>query len=677
MAKLEELKQWLEDLVVDELKDAVKNGVSIGPRILSLRRGLPTLRTILELRNQKRAMEADSLQIIELLETKFVGEAHLEKEPIRCEPKNWWSVCVLSACTEWQREMYHKSPDIQLFSERSYNQARDELRESLKTKRKAVIPAIAHQLLPARKQAATAHWGPLLAVAGKGSKRLRQIVELGKPLGLFDLVPCWMMNPNTASRLFPLEESYFDMVIFDEASQCPIEQAIPAIYRSKRIVVAGDEKQLPPTSFFHSSLDWEETEAEMEEAFGSAEELSSDELMEKRMKELGKEFAEGVEDLLRASTNLLPRSPLEIHYRSRWPELIEFSNHAFYQGRLQAPPATRVDASAVGPPIVFRHLASAIYDKKTNRHEAREIIKILEEIFKRPGTLPSIGIVTFNQPQCDLIEKLLDEHADQNEDFGAKYYQARQMKSGDQDVGLFVKNLETVQGDEREVMIFSTTFGRKKDGTFHRYFGPINFDGGERRLNVAITRSQAKKIIVSSMPVHEISARALTDNLDPGEAYSGRDYLQLYILYAQAVSEGKSDQARAMLAQAGKIGQVEGLATGTGVPETEFEAEVKESLERRFIENGWDNLVVDSQIGSVGFRIDLAVRRNDSSGYLLGIECDGKTYHSSPSARFRDIWRQDILERYGWQIHRIWSQNWWTQPDYEINKVIRRLKQML
>jgi primosomal replication protein N'' len=524
----------------------------------------------------------------------------------------------------------------------------------------------------------TPKWKPLLAVAGKGSKRLRQIVEIGDSLGLFSLVPCWMMNPNTASRLFPLKESYFDVVVFDEASQCPVEQAVPAIYRSKRIVVAGDEKQLPPTSFFHSILDWEELEADREERFGQAEHLDNDEAIDRAMTDLGKELAEGVEDLLEASKPLLPRKMLKIHYRSKWPELIEFSNQAFYGGELQAPPAARERDAEINRPIILRHLIDGIYLDKKNIREAEEVVKILDEIFQRPGTLPTIGVVTFNQPQAELIEERLEAHADQFRDFRVVYDQQRQRMDDEQDVGLFVKNLENVQGDERDLMIFSTTFGRKPDGRFYKYFGPINFQGGERRLNVAITRSRSQKIIVTSMPINDISPRAFHDSLNPGEQYSGRDYLQLYIKYAQAVSEGWEEEAQAMLNQAKKLGEHGNGNGGEGEPENEFEMEVKEAIGKKLQEReDLQHLRLDAQVGCKGFRLDLAVRRENSSGYLLGIECDGKTYHGSKTARFRDIWRQEILEGYGWKIHRIWSPNWWLFPGAEVDKVIEKLRRIM
>ena len=372
---------------------------------------------------------------------------------------------------------------------------------------------------------------------------------------------------------------------------------------------------------------------------------------------------------------MLPRRKLKIHYRSTWPELIEFSNHAFYGGELQAPPAAWDRDGDSDCPIRLVSLPDAVYSDKTNESEAEKVVEILDAIFRKPGTPPTIGVVTFNQPQSELIETKLDEYADQCKEFRIVYEQQRQRRDGEEDVGLFVKNLENVQGDEREVMIFSTTFARKPDGRFHRYFGPINFQGGERRLNVAITRSRSQKIVITSLPINDISPRVFHDSLTPGEQYSGRDYLQLYIRYAQAVSDGNANEAKLILDRARKLQEFEVEAGEKGEPESEFEIEVKDYIEKTFQQQeDLRHLTLDSQVGCKGFRIDLAVRKTDSSGYLLGIECDGKSYHYSRTARFRDIWRQDILERYGWKIHRIWSPNWWLNPKGEIEKVVAKLR---
>lgn len=676
---LQILGQWLNESYIEELRDRVAQGLSVGAQATALRSRVNTIADILNLRNTKHFMDPLAAQVVEILEQRYRDESKSAVAgEISAHPSSWLDLCLVSTYLVWEKEIKRRFPILLQVTPDSYELHKKQLKTLLKNKRTSVVPAIRAKLHEECKKIVTAKWAPLLAIAGRGSKRLREVVELGDPLGLFALVPCWMMSPNTASRLFPLKKDYFDVVVFDEASQCPIEQAIPAIYRSSRIVVAGDEKQLPPTSFFHSALDWEELESEKEEKCLQAENLDDDAAIENAMRDLGRELAEGVEDLLEASKPLLPRKMLKIHYRSKWPQLIEFSNHAFYGGELQVPSAAWERDGDKDTPIRLICLPNGIYSDKTNEREAEKVVEMLDEIFQQPGIPPTIGVVTFNQPQSEFIEEKLDEYADRCKQFRVIYEQQRQRKDGEEDVGLFVKNLENVQGDERDLMIFSTTFGRKPDGRFHRYFGPINFQGGERRLNVAITRSRSQKIIITSLPLNDISRRVFHDSLNPGEQYSGRDYLQLYIRYAQAVSDGNANEAQAMLDRARELQEFEVESGEEGVPESEFEMEVKDYIEKRFQQqDDLRSLALECQVGCKGFRIDLAVRRTDSSGYMLGIECDGKTYHYSKTARFRDIWRQDILESYGWRIHRIWSQNWWLNPQAEVEKVVARLRGLM
>jgi len=676
LSDLQQLELWLTKPYVQSLRAKVVQGVSVQAELSALSQGVGTITDLLNLRQTQRHLDNVAKRVITALERQFRKESTADSTAgVTTQPSRWRDLCAMSAYLTWEKDIKNEAPALNELNPVMYQANKEDLTDQLNEKREAVVPAIRARLQQDRKRAA-AHpgWRPLLKLAGPGSRRLREIVELGEPRGLFSLVPCWMMNPNTASRLFRMKESFFDVVVFDEASQCPVEQAISAIYRSKRVVVSGDEKQLPPTTFFHSAFNWEDLEADTQKKSDEAENLTDDDSIEQRMRDLSKELARGVEDLLEVSQVILPREMLKIHYRSKWPELIEFSNHAFYGGKLQAPRPARLPDNDQDAPIRLVHLPDGVYSNRTNEREAERVVQILDEIYRRPGTPPTIGVVTFNQAQTELIEQMLDEHANQNAEFRVAYDAQRQLKDGEQDVGLFVKNLENVQGDERDVMIFSTTFGRRDDGSFNRYFGPINYHGGERRLNVAITRSRLQKIIVTSLPLSEISPRVFHDSLPPGEEYSGRDYLQLYLRYAQAVSEGRKSEVDAMLVRAHTLGDI-GAPPDPEPPANIFEIEVKDGIEKRL----WQDadlkcMTVDSQVACRGFRIDLAVRRTDSSGYLLGIECDGRTYHESPSARFRDIWRPGILEDRGWTIHRIWSPNWWLNPGAEVEKVIHKLK---
>jgi primosomal replication protein N'' len=323
----------------------------------------------------------------------------------------------------------------------------------------------------------------------------------------------------SSTWIFPLAEQSFDLVIFDEASQCPIEQAIPAIFRAKRLVVAGDEKQLPPTAFFQPGFSFGD-----EPADESEQESSPQQDMDEQLAAARQQQALAVTDLLEASKPLLRECLLNIHYRSEHPTLISFSNHAFYSGRLQMPPSVHRKVS--NAPLLLIE-ANGVYDKKQNVAEAQQVVSLLRKIWLADGHTPTVGVVTFNEVQRDLIEDMLLDEAARDAEFQSRYIAERNRVEHEQDVGFFVKNLESVQGDERDVMIFSTTFGRDAQGQFRRFFGPINQLGGERRLNVAITRAKKRNYVITSMPLHEISDALASGGVPVSISVGGRDYLAI------------------------------------------------------------------------------------------------------------------------------------------------------
>jgi very-short-patch-repair endonuclease len=278
--------------------------------------------------------------------------------------------------------------------------------------------------------------------------------------------------------------------------------------------------------------------------------------------------------------------------------------------------------------------------------------------------------VTFNEQQRDLIEDLLQDEAAADAAFRDAYQQQCARMDGEQDAGFFVKNLESVQGDERDVMILSTTFGNDPSGNFRRFFGPINLAGGERRLNVAITRAKLCNYLVTSMPLALISDRMAGGSFAAGASATGRDYLHAYMQYAQAVSVGEPDRQRQTLDSVAKLGPAAGASTRRS-GESLFENEVRGVLEKL----GYQ---VVAQVGDGGFQFDLAVLHPDpEKGFVLGIECDGKMYHPDWTARSRDLWRQRILEKRGWRIHRVWSINWWMNREAEIRALAARVESAL
>jgi very-short-patch-repair endonuclease len=525
-----------------------------------------------------------------------------------------------------------------------------DLSERLQEKRELDRRVIAHRWLkraePSREEIPWNRIFQMRTSKYAKSKSLREAVEMGIPEGLLNLRPCWLTNPDTAATILPLRAGLFDIVIFDEASQCPIEQALPIIYRGKHIVVAGDEKQLPPTSFFKPDIaeDVELGDGEEEEATEAPVDQHA-----KRIRRAGQEYLLQVDNLLDAAVDLLPEEYLRVHYRSEHPGLIEYSNHAFYGGRLEMPPA-RASIGVDESPIEYKWV-EGMYDKRRNYEEARAVIDLLKEQWLSDGSTGTLGVVTFNQVQRDLIEDLIEKECASDSKFAKSYEKQVSRCEGNRDIGFFVKNLENVQGDERDIIVFSTTFGRDENKRFYRRFGPVGARGGERRLNVAVTRAKKKVVIVTSMPVNEVSS-ALAD-ISVGAGLTPAAYLQLYLRYAQALSQGDKGGLRLVFSILGRAFPAE----SQGSAESPVEVEVLNAIEAM-------GYRADCQVGESGFRIDLAVRHPEqNTGYVLGVECDGATYHSGRRARARDVWRESILTSRGWAIHRVWSRTWWNHTE--------------
>ena len=324
-----------------------------------------------------------------------------------------------------------------------------------------------------------------LYLRGERAMRLRQVVARGRALPggdpLFDLCPVWMVSPETAAQIFPREPT-FDVVIFDEASQCRLEEALPVLTRGRRVVVAGDPKQLPPTRFFESAA----TGAEIDED----EPVDEQAWFEQQQAE--------VEDLLTAALSLdAEQSYLDVHYRSRDAALIAFSNTHFYGSRLQPIPGHPARQANAPPIRVLR--ADGVYEKRRNAIEADAVVALVAELLGRRKP-PSIGTACFNVVQRELILEKLDALAETDSKFAKRLEESRQRVGQGAFEGLFVKNLENVQGDERDHMIVSTTYGPDPAGRFYRRFGPLAMPGGGRRLNVLITRAREQVHLVTSIP---------------------------------------------------------------------------------------------------------------------------------------------------------------------------------
>lgn len=458
-------------------------------------------------------------------------------------------------------------------------------------------------------------WGVLRHEMSKKKRHmpLRELVSR-IPTAMTKLTPCLLMSPLSIAQFLAADATAFDVVVFDEASQIPVWDAVGAIARAKQVVMVGDPKQLPPTNFFdraESDLDDEDVEGDLESIL--------DECM---------------------GANL-PTMNLAWHYRSRHESLIAFSNHRYYGGSLVTFPSPVTDDRAVS----FHHVKGT-YEKggaRINKPEAFALVADLVGRLKSPGFRESkrtIGVVTFNAEQQTLIEDLLDQ--ERRRDISLEPYFAEIELEP-----VFVKNLESVQGDERDIMYFSITYGPDIHGAVSMNFGPMNRDGGERRLNVAITRARHELRVFSSLKAEQM-------DLARTQALGVRD-LKHFLDFA--------DRGPRALAEA------------TGGSRGDFESPFEEAVAAALARKGWQ---LHTQVGASEFRIDLAVVHPDASGvYLTGIECDGATYHRSATARDRDKLREQVLRSLGWEILRVWSTDWWIDAEDTLVKLDAKLRRLL
>lgn len=441
---------------------------------------------------------------------------------------------------------------------------------------------------------------------------------------LFRSVKIWLLTPEVVSEIIPLQNGIFDLVVFDEASQMYVEKGIPSILRAKKVVVAGDHKQLRPSKLGAGRL---ETDAEemMEGAGAALEEESLLDLARFRYRDV----------------------MLNFHYRSKYEELIAFSNSAFYGGRLHVSP--NVQAPAL-PPIQVHKMEGARWVDRSNLVEAQYIVAMLKDFFATRKEEETIGVITFNTGQRDLIDDMIDAQCEQDADFAAAVREELGRRKDGEDIGLFVKNIESVQGDERDVTSFSVGYAPNEKGTLARNFGWLNQRGGENRLNVAISRARKQIHIVTSFFPAELHVDDTRND--------GPRILKKYLEYAFAISAGDHEAARAILSSFGGADSQQ-AAQGT---EEDWEEQVRGAL----AEKGYQ---VETNVGIGGYNIDLALRKGDA--YVLGIECDGRLYRENRSARERDYHRRKYLESRGWRIHRLWSTNWWKNPAQEIERILR------
>lgn len=423
---------------------------------------------------------------------------------------------------------------------------------------------------------------------------------------LVALKPCFMMGPMSVAQYLAPGQIEFDLVVMDEASQIKPQDALGAIARGSQLVVVGDPKQLPPTSFFDRVIYDDEDLTAIEES----------------------------KSILDATLPMFPARRLRWHYRSQHESLIAFSNHSFYGSDLVLFPSPYKETDNYG--IQYSRVQRGCFVNRRNMEEVEIISEAVREHFRdRPEE--SLGVVAMNAEQRLQIERAIETLAKEDAIFQKCIEDdVRRQKS------LFIKNLENVQGDERDVIFISMTYGPQEPGgrVFQR-FGPINSDVGWRRLNVLFTRSKKRMHIFSSMGSEDIVAGST--------AKRGVQALRDFLSFCETGILHKTERE-----------------TGRA-PDSDFEIAVMATLRNK----GFECI---PQVGVARFFIDVAVVDPGNSGrYLMGIECDGATYHSAKSVRDRDRLRQTILERLGWRIRRIWSTDWFKNPHAELQPIVREL----
>ncbi|GAB2795006.1 very-short-patch-repair endonuclease [Hymenobacter luteus] len=562
---------------------------------------LPALRLATEWNNVAATAQQEQLPELLLLAESWPHAARLLAAAVR---QTWLEFL--------QRQAYEQHPALRQFERASHEEIAARFRQadqdSLYHNRIRALRQH-HEGLP-HPQAG----GQMLLLRNEFAKKTRHLPlrKLMQQAGraVQAIKPVFMMSPLSVASYLPPGAVEFDLVVFDEASQVKPVDALGAIARGRQLVVVGDSKQLPPTSFFDSLT-------------GSSEEADEENVTAD---------IQSILELCKARQ--MPERMLRWHYRSLHQSLIAASNHLFYEDKLVIFPSPG-GKGQLG--LVYHHLPATHYERGTTRTNPLEAQAVAEAVLRHARTTPrlTLGVVAFSTAQRqaiqDALEKLRRQHPETETFFNRHPHEP-----------FFIKNLENVQGDERDVILISVGYGRTKDGYLTMSFGPLNGEGGERRLNVLITRAKQRC---------EVFTNLTADDLDLSRTRAkGVAALKTFLNFAQH----------------GRLNQNE--ETGR-----DMDSPFEEAVYRALTARGYQ---VRPQIGSQGFYIDLAVVDPDQPGrYVLGIECDGAMYHSARSARDRDRLRQQVLEAVGWRLHRIWSTDWFRDPQRETERVVQAIEE--
>ncbi|HVB99092.1 MAG TPA: AAA domain-containing protein [Candidatus Dormibacteraeota bacterium] len=542
------------------------------------------------------------------LESSGVAKLVEEIRKKKLAPEGWaiaFDYCWYASCLEAAQA---EDPEIAGFNGRTHDAFVREFKELDKERIRVAAARVQRACAERAIAAMNENKNEELIIRAEAEKKrrhrpLRMLFSEARHV-LTAICPCWMASPLSVSQLLDIA-SRFDFVVFDEASQVLPEDAIPAIMRASRMVVAGDRWQLPPTTFFAAADEDELADDEKDAATG------------------------GYESLLDTTNAFMPSRYLDWHYRSRDEALISFSNHHIYQNRLVTFPGPG------GSPVI-QHFLVAQQPGLDGQEEscAAEVQKVVDLILEHAENRPtrSLGVIAMGIRHADRVQRALDQALEQRPELGPFF-------DSNNEERFFVKNLERVQGDERDAIILTVGYGKDRGGNLPFRFGPLLSVGGQRRLNVAVTRARERMTLVSSFSHIDMDLA----RVKPG---TGVELLRHYLEYA--ASGGK------------RLGDI----ASTSFPMNSFEAEVFDVLRSK-------GVPLLSQVGASNYRIDLVAQHPERPGRcVLAIECDGASYHSSQTARDRDRLRQQQLENLGWKFHRIWSTDWFMRKDEEITRAL-------
>lgn len=486
-------------------------------------------------------------------------------------------------------------------------------------------------------------------------KSIRELASNESGVVLKDIKPVWLMSPLSVSDSLPLDTAFFDVVIFDEASQITLEEGIPALFRAPQTIIVGDDKQMPPSNFFNARAadpeDLEIVDGENEEEILSAE----------------------ADSLLVQGSRKLHSTMLSWHYRSRYETLISYSNHAFYEAGLLTIPDKKIHRTdkpllevkqaeeaelnaglVLTESMSFHYLPNSIYEARSNIGEAKYIAQLVRKLLL-DNVQETIGIVAFSQEQQGVIEEAISAIAVEDKIFEETLEKAYNRRDEGQFTGLFVKNLENVQGDERDIIIMSVCYGHDANKKMLMNFGPINRKGGEKRLNVIFSRAKKHMAVVSSIRYHHIT----------NDYNDGASYFKRFLQYAEMVSTGNMGVARSIL---------DGLIATEkkeAVPATHLRVtsrQIKKALEQK-------GYTVDEEVGQSSFKCTLGIKKKaDDLYYSLGVMVDDDYHYINPDLVEQYYQRPSILRAFGWETVNVYAKDWLEDASLILQSLINKLE---